>query len=429
MARVRDLWVSSRTRQRTARYGSGKRWLAEWAADGQVRTRAFDRRVDAERHLATTVAAVLAGSYVDPAAGRRTLRSYGEAWLTQQVHLRASSAAAYSCHLRVHIYPALGHLPLGSVQRSAVQSLVTCLTRQRLSAGYVVGIYTTLATLLRAAVRDRLVAATPCEGISLPEELTRCAEPFSAEQVFALSAALPARYAVLPELGAGTGLRPGELYGLELDPRRGLDMLRRRVLVRQQLVRRPGAPAFLGPPKTPASVREVPVGAATLEAVAEHLARHPAVEVEILDATGGGRGVRRAARFVVAGGDGAPVPAGFVEHVWAPAVAAAGEQVASQIRLAAAGRELGPEEAAACELPVRPTPHALRHTYASLLIAAGRHPKTIQARLGHRSITTTMDVYGHLFPAEDERTRDDITAALGRGRAEHERNGAAGPAR
>jgi integrase len=42
--------------------------------------------------------------------------------------------------------------------------------------------------------------------------------------------------------------------------------------------------------------------------------------------------------------------------------------------------------------------HDLRHTYASLLIARGAHPKYIQAQLGHASIQTTLDRYGHLMP-------------------------------
>jgi integrase len=42
--------------------------------------------------------------------------------------------------------------------------------------------------------------------------------------------------------------------------------------------------------------------------------------------------------------------------------------------------------------------HDLRHTYASLLIANGEHPKRIQALMGHSSINVTMDVYGHLMP-------------------------------
>jgi integrase len=43
--------------------------------------------------------------------------------------------------------------------------------------------------------------------------------------------------------------------------------------------------------------------------------------------------------------------------------------------------------------------HDLRHTHASLLIAAGVHPKAIQVRLGHMSITTTLNTYGHLMPS------------------------------
>jgi hypothetical protein len=41
----------------------------------------------------------------------------------------------------------------------------------------------------------------------------------------------------------------------------------------------------------------------------------------------------------------------------------------------------------------------MRHTCASLLIAKGAHPKEIQARLGHASITTTLNTYGHLWPS------------------------------
>lgn len=46
--------------------------------------------------------------------------------------------------------------------------------------------------------------------------------------------------------------------------------------------------------------------------------------------------------------------------------------------------------------------HDLRHTAAALAIHAGAHPKAIADRLGHSSITTTLNTYGHLFPALDE---------------------------
>ena len=59
-------------------------------------------------------------------------------------------------------------------------------------------------------------------------------------------------------------------------------------------------------------------------------------------------------------------------------------------------------------------PHQLRHSYASLLIAAGAHPKYIQAQLGHVSIQVTMHVYGHLFPGAFARLVDVLDDTTGR---------------
>jgi integrase len=52
--------------------------------------------------------------------------------------------------------------------------------------------------------------------------------------------------------------------------------------------------------------------------------------------------------------------------------------------------------------------HDLRHTHAALLIALGEHPKVIQERLGHASIKTTLDTYGHLFEGLDEAAADRL---------------------
>ena len=55
--------------------------------------------------------------------------------------------------------------------------------------------------------------------------------------------------------------------------------------------------------------------------------------------------------------------------------------------------------------------HDLRHTCASLLIQQGAHPKLIQTRLGHSSITITLDTYGHLFPSIEEALAERLDAA------------------
>lgn len=56
--------------------------------------------------------------------------------------------------------------------------------------------------------------------------------------------------------------------------------------------------------------------------------------------------------------------------------------------------------------------HELRHTAAALAIAQGAHPLTIKERLGHSSITVTMDRYGHLFPAQDEALAEALDVVL-----------------
>ncbi|HWD09358.1 MAG TPA: tyrosine-type recombinase/integrase [Actinomycetota bacterium] len=83
-----------------------------------------------------------------------------------------------------------------------------------------------------------------------------------------------------------------------------------------------------------------------------------------------------------------------------------------------AGRNRGPSSvslpsnthARLCELN-----HDLRHSSAALLIAQGAHPKEIQAQLGHASITTTLNTYGHLWPslgeALDERMEETVRTA------------------
>jgi integrase len=54
----------------------------------------------------------------------------------------------------------------------------------------------------------------------------------------------------------------------------------------------------------------------------------------------------------------------------------------------------------------------LRHTCASLLIAQAAHPKLIQARLGHSSITVTLDRYGHLLPSLETALAEKLDAAF-----------------
>ena len=84
---------------------------------------------------------------------------------------------------------------------------------------------------------------------------------------------MPDRYRALVVLAAGTGLRQGEAFGLEVE---AVDWLRRTLDVRQQLVLMPGGAPYVAPLKTPASYRTVPLPAVVVDALTAHLAAFPA---------------------------------------------------------------------------------------------------------------------------------------------------------
>ena len=86
-----------------------------------------------------------------------------------------------------------------------------------------------LHAVLKAAVRDRLVASNPADDIDRPRVTERHVEPWTAEQVAAMRAALPERYAAMVDVGAGVGLRQGAVLGLAVTD---VDFLRRVVHVR-----------------------------------------------------------------------------------------------------------------------------------------------------------------------------------------------------
>ena len=371
------------------------KWRARYRdAAGKEHARHFARKVDAQRWLDEQTAAIVSGQYVDPRAGRVTFREYAESWRTAVAH-GPTTRNLVERTLSRYVYPTLGELPLAAIRTTAVQGMVTALSGQlapstlKLAYGYTVAVF-------RAAVRDRVVMSSPCDGVRLPSDRRRREVDIPAlDVVGALAVSLPARFRVVPELVAATGLRQGEVFGLEL-PR--LDFLRREVEVRQQLVTLSPEPPYLGPVKTAESVRVIPLAQRTLDALAAHLVTWPALDVELEDRTDPNRPVVRTAHLVFTMPSGAPVARHRWSAIWRPAASAAG-------------------------LPSRTGLHALRHVYASLLIRHGESVKTVQRRLGHSSATVTLDTYAHVWPDADDRTREAVELAFAGRAADSQRTG------
>jgi integrase len=373
----------------SASHGQGKGWQARWRDEtgAQIKEN-YDRRADAERALAVVKVDILRGTYVDPRGGREMFRTLGEQWRAAQVH-RATTVAHVETHLRRHVYPTFGDRPIGSIRPSEVQAWVRGL-EQDLAPSTIGVVYSFVAAIFRAAVRDRLIASSPCIEIRLPKPEPKRVEPLATERVEALIAAMPERYQALVILAAGTGLRQGECLGLEAG---AVNFLRRTLTIRQQLVAMPGRSPYIAAPKTESSYRTVPLPRVVADALAAHLASYPAARVELLDTTVKPDPVRRAASLVFTGAAGQPLRRTRFSDVWRPAATAAG-------------------------LGSGVTFHDLRHYYASLLIRHGESVKVVQNRLGHKNAVETLNTYSHLWPDSEDRTREAVDAVLGRAPAE-----------
>ena len=380
MASIDDRWhvTLDGKRVRSERYGKSKQWRARYYdVSGKQVVRSFARKVDAQRWLDEVTASVVTGQYVAPNAGKVLFKQYAEQWRKVQMH-RPTTQAHTETMLRRHVYPFLGDRPLGGILPSEVQGWVKRLSaadaeRAALSPSTVAVVHGIVSGIFRAAVRDRRIIGNPCEGTRLPKVAVKRVQPPTTEQVRQLEASIAPRWRALITLSAGTGMRHGECLGLTVDR---IDFLRRHLDVDRQLVTVPGREPFLAEPKTPASVRRIPLPQVVVDALAEHLRDFPSSEYVFVDAEG--RPMRRTA---------------FSARVWRPAIKAAG-------------------------LPTSFTFHHLRHYYASLLIRHGESVKTVQARLGHASAAETLDTYSHLWPDAEDRTRAAIDAVLGGGGVE-----------
>ncbi len=120
-----------------------------------------------------------------------------------------------------HAYPAFGSRQLGTVRPGEVQAWVKRLssgsTAQRaLAPATVAVVHGLVAAIFKAAVRDRKLPSSPCNGIKLPRREPVQVVPLATSAVWSLVASVPPRHSALVTLAAGTGLRQGEAFGLNL---------------------------------------------------------------------------------------------------------------------------------------------------------------------------------------------------------------------
>jgi len=345
---------------------------------GRVRSKSFKAKGEARGFLAAAENAKQRGDWTDPRGGKIRFEDYAADYFASVAHLRPGTRQKIEGHLRNQIYPFFDKTPLGAIKPAHVRSWIATLEKEGLAPGTINGIYRTFSKIMKTAVIDGLISRSPCIGIDLPKQTSHEEMRFlDPDQVEALAEAIEPRFRALIYTAAYTGMRWGELAALRVER---LNLLRGSVDVVESMSEINGY-LEVQPTKTGRS-RTLSLPRSLCELLGEHLGHYPSED-----------------GFVFTSAESKSLRRNFYHRHYLPAQVRSG---------------LDPDLCLCtnrqCEQRHRPLYrfHDLRHTCAALLIAQGAHPKEIQERLGHSTITLTFDRYGHLLPSLDERLRDGL---------------------
>ncbi|MEH1056172.1 site-specific integrase [Micromonospora sp. CPCC 206171] len=368
--------------------GQGLRYRVRYIApDGKEKSQSFPdkKKREAQAFLAQVQADILKGSYVDPDAGRVTFKQYADEWLAAAT-TDELTRDRIEYELRLHVYPVFGHKPLTAIQPATIRDWARRLQESGLAASYRRVLFTDVSMIFNAAVDDKKIVSNPfaVKSIRRPKALPTKVVPWSVALLAAFRENTKPRYRVAVDLGAGCGLRQGEIFAVspeDLDPGRPVLHVTRQIkLVRKTLI--------FAPPKG-GKVREVPLPGSVAARLKRHTEDCPPVAVTL--PWGTSTGEPRTVELYLSTPDGTPLSRSMFNHgIWKPAIRATG---------IAEDRRNGM--------------HVLRHTYASVLLDAGESIKALAAYLGHSDPGFTLRIYTHLLPASEERTRRAIDKAFG----------------
>ncbi len=371
----------------------GLRWQVRYRDDeGKQRKRSFHERygdnpeLHADAFDAQNSAQLNSDTWINPAAGKVTLSDYARQWLAAQTCDRAT-LRSYGGRLgRVHDAPIGGQpMTLLAKRPSMVQQWVKGLEDRGLEAstiGHTVGI---LSMVFNAAVQDGVVVRNPVHAKSVvkpPRVVRKKIVPWTLGQLAAAQASLDDQYQAMVDVGAGCGLRQGEIFAVT---KQSVDFLRRELHVRMQ-VRIVDKRLVFSLPKGDKE-RTVPLPEQTGLVLAAHVAEHPPVAVT-LPWDGPGKAKTMTAELLFTRPGALALHQGlFNDQQWRPARRAAG---------VAETRENGM--------------HILRHTAASIWLAGGNDVVKVAAWLGHSTPATTWRYYAHFIPDQEDLGRKAMDA-------------------
>jgi integrase len=322
---------------------------------GPQQTKTNARRVVVQQWLDERTAERVTGRSTDPRTARSSFADFYAVWSVRQVWETSTKRA---------MDLVVGQVPfaderLQRITRAHVEEWVKAMQKRGLAPQTIRTRVMNARTVFRAAILEHRIHDDPTLGVRTPA--LRRADAAMAiptpQQVRAILEGASDRYRPLFAVCAFAGLRLGEASALQLGD---VDFLPRKLAVHRQAVRGDGALEVRLPKY--GSERTVAAAPALIEMLAEHAARYELVG--------------NSDAWLFPSATGGPAAPSTVNSAW----------------LAARG-------------DLSFTLHALRHFYASGLIAAGCDVVTVQHALGHSKPSITLDTYSHLWPSPEDVTR------------------------
>lgn len=309
-----------------------------------------------------------------------SLNEYVDKWLSEiaKHRVKENTFDRYQAIAETYIKKYIGQTRLCDLEAYQIQKFYNALQEKELSPRTIRYAHTVLSSALKQALKWRMIKHNPCDLCELPK-LKKVEMKYlnPNEAILFLEVAKDNKYFALFLLAIETGMRPSEYLALKWSD---ISFENKSLSVKRAVVKKKGGGFIFSEPKTNKSRRNIPLSKEAVKELRKHRTRQLEYRLKIGENFNG-------LNLVFPSDVGTPIQhRNIVRRHFKPALKEAG---LPDIRL-----------------------YDLRHTMATLLLSAGENPKIVSERLGHASVTLTLDTYSHVLPNMQENATNKMEKML-----------------